>query len=53
MTTSSSTTTLPDSVPRLDIDPFGDDFLTMPYPYHEQMREAGEAVWLDSYGLWA
>jgi len=43
----------PDFVPKLDIDPFCDDFLTMPYPYHEQMREAGEAVWLTSYGLWA
>lgn len=53
MTTSTATTTPPDFVPRLDIDPFGDDFLTSPYPYHEQMREAGEAVWLDSYGLWA
>ncbi len=41
------------AAPRLDIDPFSDDFLTNPYPYHEQMREAGPIVWLNSYGLWA
>ena len=49
----SKTQTPPAHVTRLDIDPFGDDFLTMPYPHHETMREAGEVVWLDSYGLWA
>lgn len=38
--------------PRLDIDPFSDDFLNMPYPYHEQMREAGPVVWLEPYQLW-
>ena len=41
------------SVPSLDIDPFSDDFLTNPYPYHEKMRDAGELVWLESYGIWA
>jgi len=41
------------SVPSLDIDPFSDDFLTNPYPYHERMRDAGELVWLESYGIWA
>lgn len=39
--------------PRLDIDPFTDDFLNMPYPYHERMREAGPVVWLEPYQLWA
>lgn len=38
--------------PRLDIDPFSDDFLASPYPYHEQMREAGPVVWLEPYQLW-
>jgi len=38
--------------PRLDIDPFSDDFLTMPYPYHEQMREAGPVVWIEPYQVW-
>lgn len=41
------------SVPSVDIDPFSDDFLTNPYPYHEKMRDAGELVWLESYGIWA
>lgn len=41
------------SVPSLDIDPFSDDFLTNPYPYHEKMRDAGELVWLEPYGIWA
>lgn len=41
------------SVPSLDIDPFSDDFLTNPYPHHERMRDAGELVWLESYGIWA
>ncbi|NQV56369.1 MAG: cytochrome P450 [Rhodospirillales bacterium] len=41
-----------DGVPNLDIDPFDEDFLTDPYPYHEQMREAGPAVWLSKYGIW-
>lgn len=41
------------SVPSLDIDPFSDDFLLDPYPSHELMRNAGELVWLESYGIWA
>jgi len=40
-------------VPRMDIDPFSDDFLLNPYPYHERIREAGPVVWLDMYGIWA
>lgn len=39
--------------PRLDIDPFADDFLTNPYPYHEEIRDAGPVVWLNPYGIWA
>ncbi len=39
--------------PRLDIDPFSDDFLNNPYPYHEEIREAGPVVWLSPYGIWA
>lgn len=41
------------NVPRLDLDPFSDEFLTNPYPFHEQMREAGPVVWLEKYGIWA
>ncbi len=40
-------------VPRLDLDPFSDEFLSDPYPYHERIREAGPVVWLERYELWA
>ena len=36
-----------------DIDPFCDEFLADPYPFHEQLREAGAVVWLKRYGIWA
>lgn len=36
-----------------DIDPFSDDFLADPYPFHEALREAGPVVWLDRYGVFA
>jgi cytochrome P450 len=42
VTTSSST-----------IDPFSSEFLANPYPFHEELREAGPVVWLDRYGIWA
>jgi len=35
------------------IDPFCDAFLTDPYPFHEQLREAGAVVWLERYGIHA
>ena len=35
------------------IDPFHDDFLAEPYPFHEQLREAGPVVWLERYGIFA
>jgi cytochrome P450 len=35
----------------LSIDPFSDEFLTEPYPFHEQMREAGAVVQLDTYDI--
>lgn len=35
------------------IDPFSDDFLTDPYDGLESLRDAGAAVWLRSYGVWA
>ncbi|MBT4719040.1 MAG: cytochrome P450 [Rhodospirillaceae bacterium] len=40
-------------VPNLDCDPFSDKFLENPYPYHDQIREAGPLVWLSRYGIWA
>ena len=43
----------PKGVTSLDIDPFSDEFLAEPYPFHERMREAGAVVWLERYGLYA
>ena len=39
--------------PASSVDPFSHAFLHDPYPYHEQLREAGPAVWLEKYGIWA
>ena len=36
-----------------DIDPFSDEFLADPYPFHQRLREAGAVVWLERYGIWA
>ncbi len=41
------------AAPHLDVDPFSDEFLTDPYPFHEQIREAGAVVFLDAYGIFA
>lgn len=38
--------------PVLDVDPFSDEFLTDPYPFHERIREAGPVVWLERYRVW-
>ena len=35
------------------IDPFADDFLAAPYPFHAELRDAGPFVWLERYGIWA
>src|SRR5580698_2657441 len=35
------------------VDPFSNEFLTDPYPHHQALREAGPAVWLEKYGIWA
>ncbi len=39
--------------PHLPVDPFDDAFLTNPYPFHEQIREAGAVVFLDAYQIYA
>src|SRR6516165_7199892 len=44
---------MPPDFPVSSIDPFADDFLIAPYPFHAQLREAGPVVWLEHYGLWA
>lgn len=41
------------TAPELDIDPFSRAFLRDPYPFHEQLREAGPVVRLAPYGIWA
>ena len=45
----------PDSTvnPVSDLDPFSDEFLSDPYPGHEELREAGSAVWLSTHNVWA
>ena len=35
------------------VDPFCDEFLADPYPFHEALREAGPVVWLERYGIYA
>jgi cytochrome P450 len=35
-----------------DLDPFCDEFLSDPFPFHEQLREAAPAVWLERYRVW-
>jgi cytochrome P450 len=39
--------------PVLDIDPFTEQVLADPYPFHESLREAGAVVWLKPYGIYA
>jgi cytochrome P450 len=39
--------------PVSSVDPFADEFLAEPYPFYEELREAGPVVWLERYGLWA
>ena len=35
-----------------DIDPFSTEYLLDPYPFHEQLREAGPVVWLSKWNCW-
>jgi 4-methoxybenzoate monooxygenase (O-demethylating) len=49
----SSTLDLNDRVATSDIDPFSRAFLSDPYPFHEQLREAGAVVRLERYDVWA
>src|ERR1700688_4117986 len=35
------------------IDPFSHAFLRDPYPHHDSLRETGQVVWLEQYGIWA
>ncbi|OWW18718.1 cytochrome P450 [Noviherbaspirillum denitrificans] len=40
------------NVPVIDIDPFSDDYVLNPYPFHRQLREAGPVAWMSSIGTW-
>ena len=44
---------MPPAVPVSSVDPFADDFLAEPYPFHAELRAAGAVVRLERYGLWA
>ncbi len=39
--------------PTLEIDPFSREFLADPWSFHQQMRNAGSAVWLPQHQTWA
>jgi 4-methoxybenzoate monooxygenase (O-demethylating) len=39
--------------PGCDIDPFSDEFLAGPFPFLDDIREAGPVVYLDRYGAYA
>jgi cytochrome P450 len=38
--------------PVSDVDPFSREYLVDPYPFHEQLREAGPMVWLHKWNCW-
>lgn len=37
----------------LDVDPFSEAFLSDPYAHHAALRDAGQLLWLDRYGIYA
>jgi cytochrome P450 len=39
--------------PVLEVDPFSHDYILNPYPYHRQLRDAGPAVRLKQWDVWA
>jgi 4-methoxybenzoate monooxygenase (O-demethylating) len=41
------------TAPCSSVDPFDTVFLTNPYPFFEQLREAGPVVYLERYNVWA
>src|SRR5205085_8794833 len=43
----------PAGVPAVDVDPYSDEFLLDPYPFHAQLRAAGPVVWIPKYGIYA
>lgn len=49
------TTTLPTANvhPSSSLDPYSPEILDNPYPFHEEIRNAGSVVWLERYEIWA
>ncbi|MBN9490083.1 MAG: cytochrome P450 [Alphaproteobacteria bacterium] len=41
------------NAPVSNIDPFSTAYFDDPYPFQEELREAGPAVWLSRYNVWA
>src|SRR5829696_8447067 len=41
------------AVPILDEDPYSMECLIDPYPFHEELRDAGPLAWLERYDVWA
>ena len=39
--------------PVSDLDPFSKEYFDDPYPAQDRLREAGDAVWLSRYDVWA
>jgi cytochrome P450 len=39
--------------PSLNIDPFSDEVLRDPYPFHDVLRETAPVVWLEQHGIYA
>jgi 4-methoxybenzoate monooxygenase (O-demethylating) len=36
----------------VDFDPFSDDYIVNPYPFHQRMREVAPVVWIDVWECW-
>lgn len=49
----SNETPAPGSYAVSELDPFATEFLSEPYPYHRQLRDAGPVVYLQRYSIWA
>ena len=45
--------TAPTGAPILVDDPYSTEYLADPYPFHEELREAGAVAWLEAHGVWA
>jgi cytochrome P450 len=39
--------------PVMDLDPFSEDYILHPYPYHAQLRDAGQLVFLEKWNVFA